>query len=51
MWKSENHGGSTDEPQNRRKRQGERRQYDERVSYEWIMMVTRTPESHDGYLD
>ena len=51
MPDGEDHGGLAEEPQKkRRKRQGDRRQEDERVSDQCITIVL-TPTPHDGHLD
>ena len=47
------HGGSAEEPQkHHRKREGNLRQGDEEVGYHGItMLLTTTPETHDGHHD
>ena len=52
-WGSEERGGSAEEPQqNRRKHEGDLRQCEEDVSYRGItILLTMTPEAHDGHLD
>ena len=52
-WRSKDHGGSAEEPQkHRRKREGNLRQCDDEVPYHGItILLTMTPEAHDGLLD
>ena len=50
--RSKEHGRSADEPQNRPNRQGDRRQYYERVSHCYKDLIsTKTPELHSRHLD
>ena len=51
--KSEERGGSAEEPQkHRRKREGNLRQCDEEVSYHGsTIFLTMTPEAHDEHHD
>lgn len=51
--RSDDHGESAEEPQqNRRKHEANLRQCDEEVSYHGsTILLTTTPEAHDGLLD